>query len=123
MDDSKTTVGELRALMKEFVKERDWGKYHTPKNLAGSVCVEAGELLELFQWLAPEEAKERCKDDAAFRKAVGEEMSDVLMYLLSLANALDLDVAQAARAKLEKNRKKYPAEKFRGHYRRPLDGE
>jgi len=120
MHDTTTTVAQLRAVMRDFVQEREWGKYHTPKNLAGSVVVEAGELLELFQWLTAAEAEGRLKDEPAFKKAVGEELADVLMYLLSLANAADIDVAAAVEAKMEKNRKKYPAEKVRGHYRRPL---
>ena len=120
MDDRTTNVMALRELMREFVAERHWHTYHTPKNLAAAAVVEAGELLELFQWLTPEESAERSKDDPAFRKAVGEEMADVLMYLMSLANALDLDIAGAVEAKMHKNRKKYPAEEFKGHYRRPL---
>ncbi len=120
--DAVTTLEDLRGVMRAFVAERKWGKYHTARNLAASVAVEAGELLELFQWLTPEEAGERARKDAAFRKAVGEEMADVLMYLISLANAMDLDLSRAIEAKMEKNREKYPAEKFRGHYERPLPG-
>lgn len=121
--DADTTLAALRETMRQFIHERDWAKYHTPRNLAASVAVEAGELLELFQWLTPEEAVERLRSDAAFRKAVGEEMADVLMYLMSLANAADLDVAATVAAKMEKNRRKYPAEKVQGHYRRPLPEE
>jgi dCTP diphosphatase len=120
MTDPTTTLQTLREMMRAFVAERHWHKYHTPKNLAAAAVVEAGELLELFQWLTPEESAERSKDDPAFRKAVGEEMADVMMYLMSLANALDLDVAAAIEAKMHKNHKKYPAEQFKGHYQRPL---
>jgi dCTP diphosphatase len=121
--DGQTTVGELREWMRNFVRERAWEKYHSPRNLAASVAVEAGELLELFQWLTPEEATRRCRPgrgDPDFRKAVGEELSDVLMFLLSLANVLNLDVTATVAAKMEKNRAKYPAERFRGWYERPL---
>lgn len=120
MNDQQTTVQSLRELMRQFVAERQWQKYHTPRNLAASVSVEAGELLELFQWLTPEEAVDRSRNDPAFRKAVGEELADVLMYLMSLANALDLDVAETVEQKMAKNRRKYPPEQFQGHYRRPL---
>ena len=85
-----------------------------------SFHVEAGELLELFQWLTPEEAARRCAADPDFRRAVGEEMCDVMMYCISLANAMGFDIAQTIAAKMEKNRKKYPPEEFRGHYERPL---
>ncbi|MCL2639268.1 MAG: nucleotide pyrophosphohydrolase [Phycisphaerales bacterium] len=121
MTDECVTVAALRAMMREFVGEREWDKYHTPKNLAMSVAVEAAELLELFQWLTPEAAavKSRKGGDPEFRRAVAEEMSDVLMYLISLANTLDLDVASSVAAKMKKNRLKYPREKVKGHYQRP----
>ena len=121
--DDRVTVAQLKRMMREFVAERAWEKYHTPRNLAASVAVEAGELLELFQWLTPEEAHRRSAakgGDRAFRQAVGEELADVLMYLISLAHALELDVAKTVFEKMAKNRLKYPAEQFRGHYERPL---
>jgi NTP pyrophosphatase (non-canonical NTP hydrolase) len=120
INDQTETVGGLRELMRGFVRERAWEKYHTPRNLAASVSVEAGELLELFQWLTPEEAAHKSKEDQEFRQAVGEELADVLMYLMSLANALDLDVASTVHDKMRKNRLKYPADQFQGHYQRPL---
>ena len=118
--DQKMTIHDLRQLMREFVAERPWGKYHNPRNLAASVSVEAGELLELFQWADNEASVERLKADPAFKKACGEELADVLMYLMSLANAMEIDVAATVHAKMAKNRKKYPAEQFKGHYQRPL---
>jgi NTP pyrophosphatase (non-canonical NTP hydrolase) len=119
--DDAATLGWLREMMREFVRERQWEKYHTPRNLAASVSVEAGELLELFQWLTAEEAITRGREDEKFRRAVGEELCDVMMYCISLANALELNVAETIAAKMVKNRAKYPPEKFRGHYERPLE--
>ena len=120
--DEEVTVGELKALMRQFVKERDWEKYHTPRNLAASVAVEAGELLELFQWLTAEEAIDKSLNDQVFRRAVGEELSDVLMYLMSLANVMGLEVGETVRKKMIKNKLKYPSDKFKGHYERPISG-
>ncbi len=120
MTDDQTTVARLRIMMKEFVAERQWEKFHTPRNLAVSAAVEAGELLELFQWLGEDESTARL-GDGAFRQAVADEMSDVLMYILSLANRLDIDLSAAAEAKMTRNRVKYPVEKFRGHYARPIE--
>ncbi len=120
MNDTNTTLADLKTLMQQFVAEREWSKYHTPRNLSASVAIEAGELLELFQWLTAEEAITRSRDDAKFRQAVGEELSDVMMYLVSLANSLDLDIATAVYAKMDKNRAKYPKEQVRGHYERPI---
>ena len=117
--DAATPIEELKQLMRAFVAEREWEKYHNPRNIACGVCVEAAELLEHFQWLTPEEAAAKAAHDAAFRHAVGEELADVLMYLMSLANAMDLDVATVVRAKMARNRQKYPAETYRGRYERP----
>lgn len=118
--DDTATIEWLRGMMRDFVRERRWEKYHVPRNLAASVAVEAGELLELFQWLTPSEAEHRAKNDEAFRKAVGEEMCDVMMYCISLANAMELPVAETIAAKMVKNRAKYPPERYQGHYERPL---
>lgn len=122
MTDQLTTLAQLRTMMKDFVSQRQWEKFHTPRNLAVSAAVEAGELLELFQWLGENEAMTRLQDPA-FRKAVADEMSDVLMYIISLANAIDLDISAAAEDKMRRNRIKYPAERFQGHYERPLKGD
>jgi NTP pyrophosphatase (non-canonical NTP hydrolase) len=120
MKDQETTIATLRQLMGGFVNERQWQKFHTPKNITAALAVEASELLELYQWATPEEAITRSQEDPAFRQAVSEEMADVMMYLLSLANSLDLDLAAAVENKMIKNKKKYPADKYQGHYQRPL---
>jgi len=115
MKDDDTTIQTLRQVMQDFVAERNWSRFHTPKNLAGSVSIEASELLELFQWQTTEEATERAKNDEEFRSKIGDEMADVLLYLLSLANALDIDVTDATIKKVAKNKIKYPvqlADKF-----------
>lgn len=106
-NDATTTIADLRETMRVWVSERHWQKYHRPKNLAASVCIEAGELLEMFQWLTPEEVDQRMTDEK-FREAVGEEMCDVLMYVIGLANAMDLDLADAVEKKMKKNAIKYP---------------
>ena len=111
--DEQTTVSELRQLMAQFVAERDWGQFHSPKNLAMSMAIEASELMEHFQWLTNEQSAEI---DAAVRHEVGEELADVVCYAMSLANSLDIDIASAVFQKMEKNRLKYPVDKFRGRY-------
>src|SRR5512136_3112396 len=87
--DDHVTISHLKQVMRHFVAERQWAKYHTPRNLAAYIAVEDGELLELFQWLTPQEAIRRSRTDAAFRRALGEEMCDVMMYLIGLANVAD----------------------------------
>ena len=101
----------LRKTLREFARERDWEQFHTPKNLATALSVEAAELLEHFQWLTDEQS--RTLDDAK-RTAVGEEIADVLLYLLQLADKLDIDPVQAAERKVRLNAEKYPADRARG---------
>ena len=115
MSDEQTTIAALRHLVDEFVRERQWHQFHTPKNLSMALAIEAAELMEHFQWLQPEESR-AVADDPTEREAVGEELADVVCYALALANELRIDVADALRAKMVKNREKYPAEQFRGRW-------
>jgi len=117
MTDASTTVAELRALVRAFVDEREWQPFHTPKNLAMSLAIEAAELMEHFQWLTPEQSQS-IAGDAEKLAAVGEELADVLCYGFALANALQLDVADCVQKKMVRNAAKYPADEFRGRYGR-----
>lgn len=105
----------LRDALRAFAAERDWDRFHTPKNLAAALAVEAAELLEPFQWLTPEESAALTPEQHA---AVREEMADVLLYLLRLADRLDVDLVAAARDKLRRNAEKYPVDKARGSARK-----
>jgi len=104
-------VHDLIAAIKAFNRERDWEQYHSPKNLSMALSVEVAELLEVFQWLTQDQS--RCLPPAK-RQAVEEEIGDVTILLLALADELGVDVLEAARKKLERNRAKYPVEKARG---------
>lgn len=106
---------ELKARVRAFVAERDWERFHSPKNLAMALSVEASELVELFQWLSEDEST--ALDDAQ-RRRVAEELADVLWYLVRLSDRLDIDLLEAAGRKLAENAKKYPAEKVRGQARK-----
>ncbi|HEY9069286.1 MAG TPA: nucleotide pyrophosphohydrolase [Candidatus Ozemobacteraceae bacterium] len=108
--DHVTTVEALKDLVREFITEREWASYHTPKNVAASVAIEAAELLEHFQWVHPS-PEELSRDK---RGEIADEMADVLAYLLSLSNILGIDLAAALQQKMGKNRRKYPADRFRG---------
>ena len=101
----------LRAQLRAFVAERDWDQFHNPKNLAMALVVEAGELLEHFQWLTPEQSDQLTPEAKA---EVALEIADVLLFLLRLCDRLDIDPVQAAQAKLVLNARKYPVEKARG---------
>lgn len=117
MSDDSATVSQLRQAVQVFVDERDWRQFHSPKNLAMSLAIEAAELMEHFQWLDADEAQARGRDPAR-RGEIADEIADVCCYLLSLVNALDLDLSDAVRHKLLKNAKKYPADEFRGRSER-----
>ena len=101
----------LKAILK-FRDDRDWKQFHTPKNLAMSIAIEAGELMELFQWTGP--ADRLSPED---RVRAEEEIADVAIYLMLLANELDVDLERAVLGKIARNAEKYPAEKFKGVYR------
>lgn len=102
-------ISRLQERFRQFVEARGWEAWHSPKNLAMALGVEAAELAEIFQWLRPEEAARGALPEDARRHA-GEELSDVLAYTLSMSNALGLDLAEAFHAKMKKNAEKYPAE-------------
>ncbi|MGA5006196.1 nucleotide pyrophosphohydrolase [Streptomyces koyangensis] len=108
------TAEELQERLARFAAAREWGQYHTPKNLAAALSVEASELLEIFQWLTPEQAAAVMDDpDSAFR--VRDEVADVLAYTLQLCEVLGIDALEALAAKIDRNERRFPA----GPY--PLD--
>ena len=100
-----TSLQQLALRLQEFAQQRDWGQFHSPKNLASALIVEAGELLEHFQWLTEEQSRNLPADK---KQAVAHEMADVLLYLVQMATALDVDLIEAANAKVEINGGKYP---------------
>ena len=105
----------LRDALRRFAAERDWDQFHSPKNLAAALSVEAAELLEQFQWLSEEQSRSL---DARQLESVRQELADVLLYLVRLADKLDVDLVAAAKAKLELNALKYPVDKSRGSSRK-----
>jgi dCTP diphosphatase len=116
MPDQSTTLAVLKDAMCQFVAERDWEQFHSPKNLSMGAAVEAAELMEHFLWVDNEMSR-RVVNDAAKLAAIGDEMADVACYLLALSNTLGIDLSEAILGKLAKNAVKYPAEKYRGRYR------
>ena len=109
------TLDALSRRLLDFARERDWEQFHSPKNLSMALAGEAGELLEHFQWLS--EAQSSHLDDAR-KEAVALEMADILIYLLRLAERLDIDLVDAAYRKVAINEQRYPAERVRGDSRR-----
>jgi NTP pyrophosphatase (non-canonical NTP hydrolase) len=101
----------LRDALRVFNSERDWQKFHSPKNLAMALMVETAELMEHFQWLTQDESRQL---PSSKKEKISEEIGDILIYLVNLADKLDVDPLGAAMTKLEKNRQKYPVSKSKG---------
>jgi dCTP diphosphatase len=102
---------DLRTGIREFVAERDWEQFHSPKNLAMALSVEASEIVEHFQWLTEEQSRNLPPEKLA---EIREEIGDVMIYLIKLASALGVDPVEAARSKLEINKQKYPVGLVKG---------
>jgi hypothetical protein len=111
-------LDSLRDALRRFAAARDWQQFHTPKNLAMAVSVEVAELVEHFQWLTAELST---RLNATTKRAVGEEIADVLLYLTRLADVLDIDPLAAAKRKMKLNARKYPVLLSRGSARKYSD--
>jgi dCTP diphosphatase len=116
MTDHETPVAILREMVNRFVSEREWEPFHSPKNLAMALSVEAGELMEHFLWI-DNDGSRKVRDEAARFEQVADEMADVACLLLSLCNSLGVDLSSAIERKMARNILKYPADKYRGRYR------
>ncbi|WP_031088593.1 nucleotide pyrophosphohydrolase [Streptomyces sp. NRRL WC-3549] len=100
-------MAELSRRLADFAAARDWGQYHTPKNLVAALSVEASELQEIFQWLTPEQSS-RVMEDAGTAHRVEDEVADVLAYLLQFCEVLGIDPLAALAAKIERNETRFP---------------
>lgn len=107
--DRETTLADLKTAVMAFVEERDWERFHSPKNLSMALAAEAAELMEHFLWDTGEASVERARGEA-----VADELADIVIYAIEFANITGIDLAQAIEAKMGKNALKYPVEKARG---------
>ena len=113
LNDSATTISELKTRVLAFVRERDWEQFHTPKNLSMALAAESGELMEHFLWATPEQSRAIALEPAK-RSKIADELADVVIYALEFANMTGLDLSAAIEAKMASNAKKYPIEKAKG---------
>ena len=109
---SRADLNELKQRLREFAEVRDWNQFHSPKNLSMALSAEVAEIVEHFQWLTEEQSKTLPQDKLA---EVETELADTLIYLIRLADKLDIDLLKAAQSKIELNEKKYPVEKAKGN--------
>ena len=113
--DQNTTVADLKTLIDDFVCERNWSQFHSPKNLAMSLAIEAAELMEHFQWIEVADSREMA-DHPEKCAAAAEEIADVLAYTLAMANSMGIDLSETLHAKMIKNAQKYPADEYQGRH-------
>ena len=113
MADHETSIAQLKQRVNQFVTERDWKKFHSPKNLSMALSIEVAELMEHFQWI---DAGESRQPDENKLEQIKEELSDVLCYTIAIANELEIDISDAFAAKMKKNEIKYPVAEFRGRF-------
>lgn len=113
MGDDKTTIKELKDIIKKFSEERDWDQYHNPKDLSIAIITEAAELLEHFRWKSGREV-EAMLADMKKRHEIGEEIADVLYFTLRLAQKYNFDLSEILKDKTKINKKRYPIGKSKG---------
>lgn len=106
-----SSIEKLTDDIRKFAEERDWNQFHSPKNLSMALAVEASEIMEIFQWLTQEQSKNLPEEKMS---ELRDELADVTIYLVRLADKLGIDLFSAAEAKISRNREKYPADKVRG---------
>lgn len=111
MPDSKTTVAELRKTVRRFIRERDWLKFHSPKNICMSIAIEAAELMEHFQWTFSSKPEKKHLEQ---RLKIEEEIADIAVYVLDFCEVMKIDLSSAIQRKMVLNRKKYPAAQVKG---------
>ena len=115
MNDKNTTVDNLKVFVKNFVDERDWSQFHNPKNISMALAIEASELMDIFKWDSNDESEKKMFADISRQEAI-DELADVIIYSIAFANKHGIDISDAILQKMKKNEKKYPSEKFKGHF-------
>ena len=115
MNDSNTTITELKKIVEDFVNERDWSQFHNPKNISMALAIEAGELMDIFKWNTTQECEDMISEKN-IRQDATDELADIMIYALAFSNRNNINISSAIEKKMIKNRKKYPTEKFKGHF-------
>ena len=115
MNDRITTITELKEIVEDFVNERDWSQFHNPKNLSMALAIEACELMDIFKWNTIQEC-EIMMSEKNTRQDATDELADIMIYALAFSNRNNINISSAIEKKMIKNRKKYPTEKFKGHF-------
>ena len=115
MDDINTTIMDLKNFIEDFVQKREWSQFHNAKNLSMAHTIEACELMDIFKWNTPEEC-ESMMSEKNTRQEATDELADIIIYAIAFANRNNINISNAIDQKMIKNRIKYPADKYRGHF-------
>ena len=115
MSDKETTVDTLKIFVENFVKERDWSQFHSPKNISMALAIEASELMDIFKWDTGKDAKEKMFKGISRQEAI-DELADIIIYAIAFANRNNIDISSAIEQKMKKNEKKYPVDRYKGHF-------
>ena len=113
--DTTATLSDVKKVVKQFVEQRQWQQFHSPKNISMALAIEAAELMEHFQWISMQESRDAATDPEKMA-AIGEELADVFCYAIALANEMNIDLAATFEKKMAKNRQKYPVEEIKGRF-------
>ncbi|MDD5099076.1 MAG: nucleotide pyrophosphohydrolase [Candidatus Colwellbacteria bacterium] len=113
MKDYDITLQEIKSRIKQFIKERDWEQFHSPKNISMSIAIEAAELMEHFQWLTIEQSKQLLKNKKK-REEIEDELADIAIYIIDFCNLFNIDIGKSIVRKLDKSAKKYPVYLVKG---------
>ena len=115
MNDKETTILELKNFVENFFQEREWSQFHNAKNLSMALTIEACELMDIFKWNTPEECDSMMSEKNT-RQDATDELADIIIYAIAFANRNNINISNAINQKMIKNRIKYPADKYRGHF-------
>ena len=115
MIDKETSMDALKNFVENFVKERDWSQFHSPKNISMALAIEASELMDIFKWDTDKDSEEKMSKDISRQEAI-DELADIIIYAIAFANRNNIDISSAIEQKMKKNEKKYPVDKFKGHF-------
>jgi len=115
MIDKETSIDALKNFVENFVKERDWSQFHSPKNISMALAIEASELMDIFKWDTERDSKVKMSEGISRKEAI-DELADIIIYAIAFANRNNIDISSAIEQKMKKNEKKYPVDQYKGHF-------
>ena len=115
MIDKETSIDALKNFVENFVKERDWSQFHSPKNISMALAIEASELMDIFKWDKERDSKVKMSEGISRQEAI-DELADIIIYAIAFANRNNIDISSAIEQKMKKNEKKYPVDQYKGHF-------